>query len=185
MDCIQFLRNPPLHGEWIHQQLYRCLLRNHVGIYDNGSYNIRRCRMFPPRTALLAFAHPMDRRSGNRVLHHRPAAIACRRTDQGVCCRGYRSYQDQASSPSFHFGKMDMEYLSDAHHRLHHILLCGGNESLRQFQLCDEHDGNGWFRYPQQQYRVLPFTSAGIHLYVLLFPVGCELHPALCSRHQV
>lgn len=64
-------------------------------------------------------------------------------------------------------------------------LLCGGNESLRQFQLCDEHDGNGWFRYPQQQYRVLPFTSAGIHLYVLLFPVGCELHPALCSRHQV
>ena len=21
-----YLRNPPLHGEWIHQQLYRCLL---------------------------------------------------------------------------------------------------------------------------------------------------------------
>ncbi len=42
--------------------------------------------------------------SGNRVLHHRPAAIACRRTDQGVCCRGYRTYQDQTASPAFHFG---------------------------------------------------------------------------------
>ena len=44
--------------------------------------------------------------------HHRPAAITCRRTDQGVCRRGYGSYQDQAASPSLHFGKMDMEYLS-------------------------------------------------------------------------
>ena len=31
-----------------------------------------------------------------------------------VCRRGYGSYQDQAASPTLHFGKMDLEYLSDA-----------------------------------------------------------------------
>ncbi len=158
----------------------------------------RRCRDSPlreppswmmwsasPRIAVLAIAHPVDRRIGNRVLHHRPAAITCRRTDQGVCRRGYGSYQDQAASPALHFGKMDMEYLSRAHHRLHRLLLRGRNESLRQFQLCDDHDGYGWFLYPQQQYLVLPFAGTGIHLYVLLLPLGSELHPALCSSHQV
>ena len=65
----------------------------------------------------------------------------------GVCRRGYGSYQDQAASPSFHFGKMDMEYLSGAHHRLHRILLCGRNEPLRQFQLCDDHYCYRWFLY--------------------------------------
>lgn len=80
---------------------------------------------------------------------------------------------------------MNLEYLSRAHHRLHRLLLRGGNESLRQFQLCDDHDGYGWFLYPQQQYFVLPFAGIGIHLYVLLLPLGSELHPALCSSHQV
>ena len=112
----------PLHDKWIHQQLYRCLLRNHVGIYDNGSHDIRRCRMLPPRTALLAFAHPMDRRSGNRILHHRPAAFACRRTDQGVCCRGNRTYQDKTASPAFHFGYtaaslVDINFIVSSHCR--------------------------------------------------------------------
>lgn len=74
------------------------------GFTTTGATILDDVECFPPRTAFLAFAHPMDRRSGNRVLHHRPAAIACRRTDQGVCCRGYRTYQDKTASPAFHFG---------------------------------------------------------------------------------
>ena len=54
---------------------------------------------------------------------------------------------------------MDLEHLSHAHHRLHSVVLCGGNGTFRQFQLCHDDNGNGRLLHPQHQYRVLPFPS--------------------------
>lgn len=63
------------------------------GFTTTGATILDDVECFPPRTALLAVAHPVDRRIRNRVLHHRTAAFACRRTDQGVCGRGHGTHQ--------------------------------------------------------------------------------------------
>ena len=185
VDYLQPLRHAALHGERLHQPLHRCLLRDDVGIHHHRSHHTRRRGVLSARTAVLAITHTVDRRTGYRVLHHRPAAIARRRTDQGVCRRSHRPYQDQVASTSLHIGKVDLEHLSRAHHRLHPVVLCGGNGTFRQLQLCHDDYGYGRLLHPQHQYRVLPFAIARIHLYVLLFPIGCQLHTALCRRHQV